>query len=116
MAEFPGPLVLSVLLIRVSGVGLLEKDINYRRLNHPDCVRRMNAFSMRTPCKQGAIRFVAKVSKKQHMTNSINKFVVFNKILYFYRPSVRTCVCPSGKVAAGSRVSILIRSPVFIEL
>jgi hypothetical protein len=104
MADLPGPLVLSVLLIRLSGVGLVEKDINYRCLSCPDYVRRMNAFILRTPYKEGEIRFVAKVSKKQHMTNSINKFVVFNKILYFYRPSVRTCVCPGGKAAAGSRV------------
>lgn len=39
-----GPLVMSVLLLRVSGVALLEKDIGERRPQYADYVRRTNAF------------------------------------------------------------------------
>ena len=39
-----GPLVMSVLLMRVSGVALLEKDIGARRPEYADYVRRTNAF------------------------------------------------------------------------
>jgi steroid 5-alpha reductase family enzyme len=39
-----GPLVMSVLLMRVSGVTLLEKDIGERRPLYADYVRRTNAF------------------------------------------------------------------------
>ena len=39
-----GPLVMSVLLIRVSGVSLLEKDIGERRPQYSDYIRRTNAF------------------------------------------------------------------------
>ncbi|MGB5102312.1 MAG: DUF1295 domain-containing protein [Steroidobacteraceae bacterium] len=39
-----GPLVMSVLLLRVSGVVLLEKDIGQRRPQYAEYVRRTNAF------------------------------------------------------------------------
>jgi steroid 5-alpha reductase family enzyme len=40
----PGPLLMSVLLMRVSGVTLLEKDIGERRPQYAEYVRRTNAF------------------------------------------------------------------------
>jgi len=39
-----GPVLMSVLLMRVSGVTLLEKDIGERRPQYQDYVRRTNAF------------------------------------------------------------------------
>jgi steroid 5-alpha reductase family enzyme len=39
-----GPLLMSVLLMKVSGVALLEKDIGERRPQYADYVRRTNAF------------------------------------------------------------------------
>jgi steroid 5-alpha reductase family enzyme len=39
-----GPLVMSLLLLKVSGVALLEKDIGERRPAYRDYVRRTNAF------------------------------------------------------------------------
>lgn len=39
-----GPLLMSVLLLRVSGVALLEKDIGERRPAYAEYVRRTNAF------------------------------------------------------------------------
>jgi steroid 5-alpha reductase family enzyme len=42
--SFPGPLLMSLLLMRVSGVTLLEKDIGERRPQYADYVRRTNAF------------------------------------------------------------------------
>ncbi len=39
-----GPLIMSVLLIRVSGVSLLEKDIGERRPQYSEYIRRTNAF------------------------------------------------------------------------
>jgi steroid 5-alpha reductase family enzyme len=39
-----GPLIMSVLLMRVSGVTLLEKDIGKRRPGYAEYVRRTNAF------------------------------------------------------------------------
>ncbi len=39
-----GPLLMSVLLLRVSGVTLLEKDISRRRPEYAEYVRRTNAF------------------------------------------------------------------------
>jgi steroid 5-alpha reductase family enzyme len=42
--SFVGPLVMSVLLMRVSGVTLLEKDIGERRPQYADYIRRTNAF------------------------------------------------------------------------
>lgn len=39
-----GPLIMSLLLMRVSGVTLLEKDIGKRRPEYADYVRRTNAF------------------------------------------------------------------------
>jgi steroid 5-alpha reductase family enzyme len=41
---FIGPLLLTFLLLRVSGVALLEKDIGERRPAYRDYVRRTNAF------------------------------------------------------------------------
>ncbi|HVA39982.1 MAG TPA: DUF1295 domain-containing protein [Candidatus Binataceae bacterium] len=40
----PGPLLMSVLLLKVSGVALLEKDIGERRPAYAAYVRRTNAF------------------------------------------------------------------------
>jgi len=42
--SFAGPLLMSVLLMRVSGVTLLEQDIGERRPQYADYVRRTNAF------------------------------------------------------------------------
>ncbi|MEP6885785.1 MAG: DUF1295 domain-containing protein [Gammaproteobacteria bacterium] len=42
--SFIGPLLMSALLMRVSGVTLLEKDIGERRPKYADYVRRTNAF------------------------------------------------------------------------
>ncbi|NBX40865.1 MAG: DUF1295 domain-containing protein [Gammaproteobacteria bacterium] len=42
--SIPGPLLMSVLLLRVSGVHLLERDIGERRPAYADYVRRTNAF------------------------------------------------------------------------
>jgi steroid 5-alpha reductase family enzyme len=39
-----GPLIMSLLLMRVSGVTLLEKDIGQRRPKYADYIRRTNAF------------------------------------------------------------------------
>ena len=39
-----GPLLMSVLLLRVSGVALLEKDMSERRPKYRDYVKRTNAF------------------------------------------------------------------------
>ena len=39
-----GPILMSVLLMKVSGVALLEKDIGERRPQYADYVRRTNAF------------------------------------------------------------------------
>ncbi len=41
---FVGPVVMSVLLIRVSGAGLLEKDIGERRPGYADYIRRTSGF------------------------------------------------------------------------
>ncbi len=40
----PGPLLMSFLLLRVSGVRLLEKDIGNRRPLYADYVLKTNAF------------------------------------------------------------------------
>ena len=42
--SFVGPALMSVLLLKVSGVALLEKDISERRPGYRDYVRRTNAF------------------------------------------------------------------------
>jgi steroid 5-alpha reductase family enzyme len=42
--SFVGPLMMSVLLMRVSGVTLFEKDIGERRPQYADYVHRSNAF------------------------------------------------------------------------
>lgn len=42
--SIPGPLLMSLLLMRVSGVSLLEKDIGERRPKYAQYVRRTNAF------------------------------------------------------------------------
>ena len=44
-----GPLLMSVLLMRVSGVTLLEKDIGERRPQYADYIRRTNAFFPGSP-------------------------------------------------------------------
>jgi len=46
-----GPLLMSLLLMRVSGVRLLEKDIGERRPKYADYVRRTNAFFPGIPRK-----------------------------------------------------------------
>jgi steroid 5-alpha reductase family enzyme len=46
---FPGPVVMSILLIRVSGVSLLERDIGARRPGYAEYVRRTSAFFPRPP-------------------------------------------------------------------
>lgn len=45
----PGPLLMSVLLLRVSGVALLEKSIGKRRPGYEDYIRRTSAFFPRPP-------------------------------------------------------------------
>lgn len=47
----PGPLLLTVLLLRVSGVALLEKDIGKRRPQYADYVLKTNAFFPGPPRK-----------------------------------------------------------------
>src|ERR1700690_593569 len=42
--SLPGPLLISVLLMRVSGVTLLEKDMGERRPQYAEYIRRTNAF------------------------------------------------------------------------
>ena len=42
--SLPGPLLMSVLLMKVSGVTLLEKDIGERRPGYAEYIRRTNAF------------------------------------------------------------------------
>jgi steroid 5-alpha reductase family enzyme len=42
--SFAGPLLMSVLLMRVSGVTLLEKDISTRRPEYVDYIKHTNAF------------------------------------------------------------------------
>ena len=42
--SIPGPILMSLLLMRVSGVSLLEKDIGERRPKYADYMRRTNAF------------------------------------------------------------------------
>ena len=42
--SIPGPLIMSVLLLRVSGVRLLERDIVQRRPEYAEYMRRTNAF------------------------------------------------------------------------
>jgi steroid 5-alpha reductase family enzyme len=39
-----GPVLMSVLLLRVSGVTLLERDIGKRRPGYAEYIRRTNAF------------------------------------------------------------------------
>lgn len=45
----PGPLLMTLLLLKVSGVSLLEKDIGERRPGYADYVRRTSAFLPRPP-------------------------------------------------------------------
>jgi steroid 5-alpha reductase family enzyme len=47
--SIPGPLLMSLLLMRISGVTLLEKDIGERRPGYAEYVRRTNAFFPRQP-------------------------------------------------------------------
>ncbi len=48
-ASVIGPIVMSVLLLRVSGVTLLEKDMPKRRPGHEEYVRQTSAFFPRPP-------------------------------------------------------------------
>ena len=50
------PLLMTVLLLKVSGVTLLEKDMHERRPGYRDYVARTNAFipGPRKPPRQGA--------------------------------------------------------------
>lgn len=45
----PGPMLMTLLLLKVSGVTLLEKDIGERRPGYADYVRRTSAFLPRPP-------------------------------------------------------------------
>ena len=47
--SIPGPLLMTLLLLQVSGVTLLEKDIGERRPGYADYVRRTSAFLPRPP-------------------------------------------------------------------
>ena len=47
--SLPGPLLMSVLLLKVSGVTLLEKDIGERRPAYADYIRRTSPFFPRRP-------------------------------------------------------------------
>ena len=49
--SLPGPLLISFLLLRVSGVSLLEKDIGNRRPQYADYVLKTNAFFPGPPRK-----------------------------------------------------------------
>ena len=49
--SLPGPLLVSFLLLRVSGVSLLEKDIGNRRPQYADYVLKTNAFFPGPPRK-----------------------------------------------------------------
>jgi steroid 5-alpha reductase family enzyme len=51
--SLPGPLLMSFLLLRVSGVALLEKDIGERRPAYRDYIRRTNAFFPGPPKRAG---------------------------------------------------------------
>ena len=51
--SFIGPVLMSVLLMRVSGVTLLEKDMSERRPQYADYVRRTNAFFPGPPKSKG---------------------------------------------------------------
>lgn len=42
--SFPAPILMTILLLRVSGVALLEKDISVRRPAYQDYIRRTSAF------------------------------------------------------------------------
>ncbi|HEX3977928.1 MAG TPA: DUF1295 domain-containing protein [Solirubrobacteraceae bacterium] len=46
---FVGPVVMSILLVRVSGAALLEKDIAERRPGYADYIRRTSGFFPRPP-------------------------------------------------------------------
>jgi steroid 5-alpha reductase family enzyme len=46
---FAGPLLMTLLLVKVSGAGLLEKDIAERRPGYADYVRRTSGFIPRPP-------------------------------------------------------------------
>ena len=42
--SFPGPIIMSFFLLKVSGVAMLEKDIGERRPKYADYIKRTNAF------------------------------------------------------------------------
>lgn len=52
----PAPVVMTFLLLRVSGVALLEKDIGERRPAYREYVQRTNAFFPGPPKRSGAAR------------------------------------------------------------
>jgi steroid 5-alpha reductase family enzyme len=54
--SFPAPLLMTFLLLRVSGVALLERDISDRRAAYRDYVQRTNAFIPGPPKASGATR------------------------------------------------------------
>jgi steroid 5-alpha reductase family enzyme len=49
LLTIPGPIIMSILLIRVSGVALLERDIGRRRPGYAEYVRRTSPFFPRPP-------------------------------------------------------------------
>jgi steroid 5-alpha reductase family enzyme len=49
LLTIPGPIIMSILLIRVSGVALLERDIGQRRPGYAEYVRRTSPFFPRPP-------------------------------------------------------------------
>ena len=52
--SFVGPLIMSWLLLKISGVALLEKDIAERRPEYADYIRRTNAFFPGLPKEPGS--------------------------------------------------------------
>ncbi|MGB0732041.1 MAG: DUF1295 domain-containing protein, partial [Miltoncostaeaceae bacterium] len=46
---FVGPVLMTILLVKVSGAGLLEKDIGQRRPGYAEYVRRTSGFLPRPP-------------------------------------------------------------------
>ncbi len=51
---FVGPLVMTILLVRVSGAGLLEKDIGTRRPGYQDYIERTSGFVPLPPRRKAA--------------------------------------------------------------
>jgi steroid 5-alpha reductase family enzyme len=53
--SLPAPLLMTLLLLKVSGVALLEKDIGERRPKYADYVARTNAFFPGPPKQKGSV-------------------------------------------------------------